>query len=123
VANECLKVWQVARFVMPDAAGRLARRLLPEAGVRAPGATDMRMSGSGESDGVLFVAFARAPLAGAGSAANQGKNDRPGTSSIAKVPDEATLAALAATGGDGAGTAPQRVELCRGGGGDERQAG
>jgi len=79
-----------ARFVMPDAAGRLARRLLPEAGVRAPGSEDMRMSGSGESDGVLFVAFARASAAG--SAANQGKNERPGTSSIAKVPDEATLA-------------------------------
>ncbi|MDB5212502.1 MAG: domain protein putative component of TonB system [Myxococcaceae bacterium] len=63
-----------ARFVMPDAAGRLARRLLPEAGVRAPGSEGMRMSGSGESDGVLFVAFARA------------------AGSLAKVPDEATLA-------------------------------
>jgi tellurite resistance protein len=79
-----------ARFVIPDAAGRLARRLLPEAGVRAPGSEDMRMSGSGESDGVLFVAFVRASASG--SAANQGKNERPGTSSTARVPDEATLA-------------------------------
>jgi len=83
-----------ARFAIPDAAGRLARRLLPEAGVRAPGSEDMRMSGSGESDGVLFVAFVRASTAG--SAANQGKNERPGTSSITRVPDEATLAVEAA---------------------------
>ena len=63
-----------ARFVVPDAAGRLARGLLPEAGVRAPGADDVRLAGSGESDGVLFIAFVRG-----------------GTP--AKVPDEAALAA------------------------------
>ncbi|HSO33333.1 MAG TPA: hypothetical protein VLT33_12455 [Labilithrix sp.] len=63
-----------ARFVVTDAAGRLARGLLPEAGVRAPGADDVRLAGSGESDGVLFVAFVRG-------------------GSPAKVPDEATLAA------------------------------
>jgi tetratricopeptide (TPR) repeat protein len=74
-----------ARFVMPDAAGRLARRLLPEAGVRAPGSEGMRMWGSGASDGVLFVAFVRASVA-SGAAA----------SSITKVPDEATLAVEAA---------------------------
>jgi hypothetical protein len=74
-----------ARFVMPDAAGRLARRLLPEAGVRAPGSEGMRMWGSGASDGVLFVAFVRASVAsGAGSApsqrANQGANQARGPS-------------------------------------------
>jgi tetratricopeptide (TPR) repeat protein len=66
-----------ARFVMPDAAGRLARGLLPEAGVRAPGSHDVRISGSGESDGVLFVAFARG-------------------GSASRTPDEVTLAAEAA---------------------------
>jgi len=79
-----------ARFLMADAAGRLARALLPEAGVRAPGSTSVRMSGSGESDGVLFVAFARARASGAPAA------ERPGTSSTARVPEEATLAAEAA---------------------------
>lgn len=69
---------QGARFAFGDAAGRLARGLLPEAGVRAPGSQDMHLSGSGESDGVLYVAFAR----GGG---------------VAKTPDEATLAAEAAT--------------------------
>jgi tetratricopeptide (TPR) repeat protein len=69
-----------ARFVMADAAGRLARGLLPEAGVRAPSAEDMRLVGSGESDGVLFVAFVR----GEGAA---------GRGSASRVPDEATLAA------------------------------
>ena len=78
-----------ARFSMTDAAGRLARTLLPEAGVRAPGSTSVRMSGSGESDGVLFVAFARARASGAPA-------ERPGTSTTARVPDEATLAAEAA---------------------------
>ena len=63
-----------ARFVVPDAAGRLARGLLPEAGVRAPGADEVRLSGSGASDGVLFIAFVRG-------------------GSPAKVPDEAALAA------------------------------
>ena len=67
-----------SRFVMGDAAGRLARGLLPEAGVRAPGSEDMRLSGSGESDGVLFVAFTRG-------------------GSAAKIPEEATLAAETAT--------------------------
>ena len=66
-----------ARFVLPDAAGRLARGLLPEAGVRAPGADDVRVSGSGETDGVLYIAFARG-------------------GSAAKVPEDATLAAEAA---------------------------
>jgi hypothetical protein len=83
-----------ARFVVPDAAGRLARRLLPEAGVRAPGAEDVRMTGSGESDGVLFVAFVRA--SSAGSAVNQAKNERAGASSNAKIHDEATRAMEAA---------------------------
>lgn len=76
-----------ARFVMLDVAGRLARTLLPEAGVRAPGSEDMRVTGSGESDGVLFVAFARAFSSAAP------RPERPGTSSATKVPDEATLAA------------------------------
>ena len=87
-----------ARFVIPDAAGRLARRLLPEAGVRAPGSDGMRMWGSGEADGVLFIAFVRASSAsGAGSAANQARSDRPATSSVTKVPDEVTLAVEAAS--------------------------
>ena len=72
---------------MPDAAGRLARALLPEAGVRAPGADDVRMSGSGESDGVLFVAFARAARRRTASSARH---------ELTPVPDEATLAAEAA---------------------------
>ncbi len=63
-----------ARFIMTDAAGRLARGLLPEAGVRAPGSDDVRLAGSGESDGVLFVAFVRG-------------------GSAAKVPGDAALAA------------------------------
>jgi len=69
---------QGARFLVTDAAGRLARGLLPEAGVRAPGADDVRLAGSGESDGVLFIAFVRG-----GSAAT--------------VPAEAALAAETAT--------------------------
>ena len=48
-----------ARFVVADAAGKLARGLLPEAGVRAPGSDDVRLQGSGAGDGVLFVAFVR----------------------------------------------------------------
>lgn len=63
-----------ARFLLGDAAGHLARSLLPEAGVRAPGSEAMHVSGSGESDGVLFVAFARG-------------------GSAAKVPEEAARAA------------------------------
>jgi tetratricopeptide (TPR) repeat protein len=91
-----------ARFVMPDAAGRLARRLLPEAGVRAPGSEGMRMWGSGASDGVLFVAFVRASMAsGAGSAASQGasqgRSEGPAAASVTRVPDEATLAVEAAS--------------------------
>ena len=67
-----------ARFIVEGAAGRLARGLLPEAGVRAPGSGDVRLAGSGESDGVLFVAFVRGGNA-------------------AKIPDEAALAAETAT--------------------------
>ncbi|MBX3223563.1 MAG: tetratricopeptide repeat protein, partial [Labilithrix sp.] len=52
-----------ARFVLPRAASRLARALLPDAGVRAPGGDDVVLAGSGESDGVLFVAFTRGPNA------------------------------------------------------------
>jgi tetratricopeptide (TPR) repeat protein len=52
-----------ARFLVPRAAARLARTLLPNAGVRAPGGDDVVLAGSGESDGVLFVAFARGPTA------------------------------------------------------------
>lgn len=48
-----------ARFVLSRVAGRLARTLLPDAGVRAPGGEDVELVGSGESDGVLFLAFAR----------------------------------------------------------------
>lgn len=63
-----------ARFVVSEAAGHLARNLLPDAGVRAPAAHSVHLAGSGESDGVLFVAFAKdaTPL---------------------KIPDEAALAA------------------------------
>lgn len=52
-----------ARFVLGRAADRLGRVLLPDAGVRAPGGADVMLSGSGESDGVLFVAFQRTPVA------------------------------------------------------------
>ena len=48
-----------ARFSIPRAGARLARALLPDAGVRAPSGDDVVLTGSGESDGVLFVAFAR----------------------------------------------------------------
>lgn len=51
------------RFVFPRAASRLARALLPDAGVRAPGGDDVVLAGSGESDGVLFLAFTRGPTA------------------------------------------------------------
>ena len=87
-----------ARFSMVDAAGRLARALLPEAGVRAPGSASVRMAGSGESDGVLFIAFARARASGSDV-------ERTGASTSARVPDEATLAfeaALLAREGDDA---------------------
>jgi len=66
-----------SRFVVSDAAARLARTLLPDAGVRAPGAEGVHLAGSGESDGVLFVAFAQG-------------------AAPAKLPAEATLAAEAA---------------------------
>lgn len=52
-----------ARFIVPRAAARLARALLPDAGVRAPGGDDVMLAGSGESDGVLFLAFTRGPTA------------------------------------------------------------
>lgn len=52
-----------SRFIVARAAERLARALLPEAGVRAPGGADVVLAGSGESDGVLFVAFARGAAA------------------------------------------------------------
>lgn len=52
-----------ARFVIPRAAERLARVLLPDAGVRAPEALEVVLSGSGESDGILFLAFARGAAA------------------------------------------------------------
>ena len=51
-----------ARFLLSHTAGRIARALLPDAGVRAPGGEDVVLAGSGESDGVLFVAFHRAPV-------------------------------------------------------------
>ncbi|HVJ90352.1 MAG TPA: hypothetical protein VM580_11150, partial [Labilithrix sp.] len=51
------------RFVIAKPAARLARVLLPDAGVRAPEGDDVVLAGSGESDGVLFVAFAREPVA------------------------------------------------------------
>jgi tetratricopeptide (TPR) repeat protein len=50
-----------ARFILARAAGRIARALLPDAGVRAPGGEDVVLAGSGESDGVLFVTFRRGP--------------------------------------------------------------
>jgi tetratricopeptide (TPR) repeat protein len=52
-----------SRFVVSRAAARLARALLPDAGVRAPGGDDVVLAGSGENDGVLFVAFTRGPTA------------------------------------------------------------
>lgn len=48
-----------SRFVVPRAAERLARVLLPDAGVRAPSGADVKLVGSGENDGVVFVAFTR----------------------------------------------------------------
>ncbi len=60
-----------ARFLFRRAAASLARRLLPDAGVRAPEAEGLVLSGAGESDGVLFLAFARGavPLEGTEEAA------------------------------------------------------
>lgn len=66
-----------ARFVITRPAEKLARRLLPEAGARAPGGDDVRLAGCGESDGVVFALFTRG-------------------GSIAQVPDAATLALEAA---------------------------
>ncbi len=48
-----------SRFVIPRAAERLARVLLPDAGVRAPNGLDVKLVGSGENDGVLFALFTR----------------------------------------------------------------
>ncbi|MBS2015904.1 MAG: hypothetical protein JST00_23655 [Deltaproteobacteria bacterium] len=72
-----------SRFVIPDAAGKLGRALMPEAGVRAPGAEGVQLVGSGESDGVLLLAFVRDSVPPA---------QRP----KATVPDEVTRAAEAA---------------------------
>jgi tetratricopeptide (TPR) repeat protein len=75
-----------SRFVVSRAAARLGRRLLPDAGVRAPGGDDVLVVGSGESDGVLFVQLVRG-------------------GAIADVPDEVTRAhetALLAREGDDA---------------------
>ena len=66
-----------SRFVLARPAERIARRLLPDAGARAPEGADVRLSGSGESGGVLFAIFTRG-------------------GAIAQVPDEATLANEAA---------------------------
>lgn len=52
-----------ARFVIARAAERLARALLPDAGMRAPAGADVVLAGSAESDGVLFLPFARSPAA------------------------------------------------------------
>jgi cellulose synthase operon protein C len=51
-----------ARFVLSRPATAVARRLLPEAGVRAPGGEGLVLAGAGESDGVLFLAFGRSEL-------------------------------------------------------------
>jgi tetratricopeptide (TPR) repeat protein len=67
-----------ARFVLKDLAGRLARTLLPEAGVRAPGSDHVHLTCCGESDGTLFAAFQK------------------GATTPAHLPLEATLAAEAA---------------------------
>lgn len=66
-----------ARFLVARPAEMLARRLLPEAGARAPGGDDVRLAGCGESDGVVFALFTRG-------------------GSIAHVPDPVTLAHEAA---------------------------
>jgi tetratricopeptide (TPR) repeat protein len=66
-----------ARFVVSRPAEKLARRLLPEAGARAPGGDDVRLAGCGESDGVVFALFTRG-------------------GAVAQVPDAATLAHEAA---------------------------
>lgn len=66
-----------SRFVVGDAGGKLARVLLPDAGVRAPGAEGVQLTGSGESDGVLLLAFVRG-------------------GAPPKTPEEATCAAEAA---------------------------
>jgi len=62
-----------ARFELGDLAGRLVRALLPEAGVRAPNASGVRLAASGADDGVLFLAFARG-------------------ATLPKIPEEPTLA-------------------------------
>lgn len=69
-----------SRFVLARAAGRLARALLPDAGFRAPYGDDVALQGSGESDGVLFLAFARGA-------------DAPGVPEVAALASEAALLA------------------------------
>ncbi len=54
-----------AMFIIPKAAEALARAILPDAGVRAPLGDSLVLSGSGESDGVLFLAWTRAESAAA----------------------------------------------------------
>lgn len=66
-----------SRFIVADAAGLIARWLLPDAGVRVPSSDEVRVSASGESDGVLVVAFTRG-------------------GALATLPDDATLALEAA---------------------------
>ncbi len=46
-----------SRFVVARAAERIARTLLPEAGMRAPEGDDVVVNASGESDGTIFIAF------------------------------------------------------------------
>ncbi len=46
-----------SRFVVPHAAERVARVVLPDAGVRAPAGADIGLAGSGETDGVLVLSF------------------------------------------------------------------
>lgn len=48
-----------ATFVVRRLAAKLAAHLLPEAGARAPAATEMAWIGAGETNGVLFVQLAR----------------------------------------------------------------
>lgn len=48
-----------SRFVLSKPTTQLAKHLLPEAGVRTPGADDVRLSGTGEADGVLVFALVR----------------------------------------------------------------
>jgi tetratricopeptide (TPR) repeat protein len=74
-----------ARFVIARAGERIARRLLPDAGVRAPGGDDVTLFGCGESDGVVFAMFVRtdSPM----------PNDARWRASAVTPPEEATRAA------------------------------